>query len=180
MTEPLKVVGYRKSGNHFVRALLMRGGHDVRQSHLCGPSDIHIVRDPRAIVVSWICHFILGRPELDPDLITPHIDTVVEGMTTTKYSKQSWCDYVIKAKEESWHTIRYRDLVTDPYETLYPIADIGDAAEILRTEIQQPGAWDEHKFRQGDPDGWIDVLSISQATELAYVFRRGMDAVGLY
>ena len=161
-------------------ALLKAAGHDVKQSHVLGDSDIHIVRDPRAIVVSWICHFILQRPELDPEKIRPHIDDVVAAMMSGKHHKMPWSVYVTRAAEQSWHTVRYRDLVTDPRAALLPIVDIGDAAVKVTNDAQASDSWMTMKYRQGDPDGWIDVMSIEQAEKLAYLFRPGMDAVGLY
>lgn len=176
----MKIVGYRKSGNHFVMALLEAAGIKHSQSHVLGPSDIHIVRDPRAIAVSWVCHFILQRPELDPEKIRPHIDTVVEAMRYGNHHKMPWSVYVVRAAEQSRHTVRYRDLVEDPREALYPVVDIGDANDTVSKDITASDAWDRHKYRQGNPDGWIDVLTIQQAEELAGIFRPGMETVGLY
>ena len=179
----LKVVGYRKSGNHFVMALLREAGVEFKQSHVCGPSDIHVVRDPRAIAVSWVCHFILRGPERDPELIRPHLDKVAEAMRTGEHHKMPWAVYVTRASEQSRLTVRYRDLCNDPRAALLPVVDIGDAGDRLKKQIafsSEDRAWDQHKFRQGDPDGWIDVMSMAEADKYSYIFRPGMSTVGLY
>lgn len=183
----LRIIGYRKSGNHLAQALMQAGGFEAGYSHSlgCGSFDLHVVRDPRAIIVSWIADFILRRPELDPAQLRPHITTVANGLLyghgKGKPHWRPWHEFVELAESASSHTASFRDLVTQPREALACIADIGPyAEEHVRQSALLPGSYARLKYRQGDPDGWREVMSKQDATRLAELFRPGMEAAGLW
>lgn len=176
------VASYPKSGLHLARTLLRESGHETTHTH-AGPSsrdsrartpDIHVCRDIRDVVVSAVCHFVLERPELDPEEIRPHVldmSRQLAGPWKHAPGAINWSSYVIGMAARSRLTVTYRDLVERPVEALSPVSEISEeAVSMARTGP----TWAASVFRRGRPGGWQDVLTPSQAEEIVYTHMEGM------
>lgn len=174
------VASYPKSGLHLARTLLRQAGHQTTHTHN-GPMsrdarsvapDLHVIRDVRDVVVSAVCYFVLGRPELDPEKIRPHVLEVAEAMTGPwehAPGSGSWSDYVLAMTERARLTVTFRDLVDRPGESLAPLGVHVDPSPALAARD-----WSRDTFRRGKPGGWVDVLTPAQADQVLRWHAPGM------
>lgn len=168
--------GYPKSGNHYLRALLERSGHEVTQTHDVrvladpfwpgeGAARVAIVRDVRDVIVSGICHWILLEPVLDVELLAPHAMRMAK---MVRHGHSGFLPYVewmtaLDAAEQI-HIVRYEDLVENPVGHLarYLGADVRKGAQAVAWQLEHrsPGElWETLKYRRGRPGQWRAVFT---------------------
>jgi aryl sulfotransferase len=152
---------------------------------------VYIVRDPRAVAVSFANH--LGEP-IDETILRMHDPAAAASPAIKRLPRQlrprlgAWRDHV-----ESWlgapfpvHLVRYEDMHADPHATFAAVADfLGlpsdreriamavEAAAFPRLQAQERATGFIEKpiqaaafFREGRVDGWRRALTAEQASRI--------------
>jgi aryl sulfotransferase len=152
---------------------------------------VYIVRDPRAVAVSFASH--LGEP-IDDTILRMHDPAAAASPAVKRLPRQlrprlgPWRDHV-----ESWlgapfpvHLVRYEDMHGDPHATFAAVADfLGlpsdreriatavEAAAFPRLQAQEQATGFIEKpiqaaafFREGRVDGWRAALTAEQASRI--------------
>jgi aryl sulfotransferase len=153
---------------------------------------VYIVRDPRAVAVSFAHH--LGEP-IDETILRMHDPAMASSPAIKRLPRQlrprlgPWREHV-----ESWlgapfpvHLLRYEDMHGDPHGTFAGVADfLGlpsdreriamavEAAAFPRLQAQEQATGFIEKpiqaaafFREGRVDGWRQALTAEQASRIA-------------
>ncbi len=152
---------------------------------------VYIVRDPRAVAVSFAHH--LGEP-IDETILRMHDPAMASSPAIKRLPRQlrprlgPWREHV-----ESWlgapfpvHLLRYEDMHGDPHGTFAGVADfLGlpsdreriamavEAAAFPRLQAQEQATGFIEKpiqaaafFREGRVDGWRQALTAEQASRI--------------
>lgn len=175
------LLGYPKSGNRFLIYLLRESGYEVINTHSVSRAakferlDLHIMRDPKDIVISAISYFIYRRPVRDPKLLRSHVEDVARGIARGKlYNPEPYLSYIEKAKSMARKTLRYEDLLRDPVGVMASFGyDVKVGAE--KSKILDSGSKDERwtatGFRSGTPGDWKRVCTQEQQELLLRLFQ---------
>jgi len=186
----VNVCAYPKSGSHLTQHILRAGKIESAQTHVLSQwedVDLHVMRDIRGIVPSAVCHFVLGGPASDED-IRPHCREMARCMLVDWKSLGApggWSAYVEELERRARHTVTFADLVERPRAALFPLVDIGDAAEeliaderLILQHMDPEQAWlTKWKYRVGDPRGWGETLGPELAEEIAEMFAPGLEVL---
>ena len=167
------LVTYPKSGTHLAMAILRESGIEPLHRHNVaepmrkwGRVDLHVVRHPYDVAVSWACHFHLRRPELNPARIAKVMPRSIREVAGGAFGFGGWAKTVDEMRDAATVTVRFEDLRSDPEAALAPLAvDVSAGAGILR----RTGMRNTLTFRRGRSGEWRDV--VAARPELAEVLE---------